>query len=168
MGGGQQASSIATGVQAMFSWGAMAQSENANYNEMNFNKVVAENNATLADNAAADAITRGQANEQIINMKGAQTEGSQKVAIASSGVDLQSGTAMDLLAGTAAITAYDAKTAQANAGREAWDWKNKAQQIRKQSELDERKAGSKATATFLGEVMKQGDYFKSMMGSMGS
>lgn len=151
---------VTSAVQAGFSWGAYAQDQSATYNEMQFNKKVNEHNARLSDNAADDAAARGDAAVGMVQSKGAQNEGASKTALASSGVDMASGTALDILAGTRAMTDFDAQMTRSNASREEWMLRNQSQEIRKQGELDERRAWNKTSQTFLSEMQRQGDYAK--------
>jgi hypothetical protein len=96
--------------------------ENANYNRH------------LALDAAADSIARGS------------------VAFGASGVDGSVGTAAEAQGATRMMSELDAKTQENNAFREAWGFQTKAQQIRRQSQLDHQAYIGKQWGTALGGI----------------
>lgn len=78
-----------------------------------------DNNAIIAERAAASAIVTGQASEQNVYQKGAQTAGAQRAALAANGVDVNYGSAANIQASTKYVTEQNANTVNANAARTA-------------------------------------------------
>ena len=81
---------------------------------------VAENNRRLAEMQAEDALERGRIKEQEHRRKVLRFKGRQIASLAARGVDLRSGSPLDILAGTDVMGEYDAQMILANAEREAW------------------------------------------------
>lgn len=107
--------------------GAVGQA-NAQRMQGDYQKMVGDTNARLATMQAQDATTRGDRTAGQIQRQGKQMIGSQRAALAAQGVDVNSGSAADVQAGTAAMTAHDALTAKNNAWREAWGYQVQANQ----------------------------------------
>jgi hypothetical protein len=114
------------------------------------NAQTAEQNAGFADQAAADAIARGGIREGQIKLAGSSFASRQKVALASSGVDVQAGSAVDAVANTAGLSALDALTARSNATREAWGFKVQASQYRRQAQVIRATGKAQAEGAILG------------------
>lgn len=76
--------------------------------------------AIIAENAASDALQRGEVEAGSIQMRSASIEGRQRAGFGASGVDVNQGTAARTVEDTASITALDMETARNNAQREAW------------------------------------------------
>jgi hypothetical protein len=130
------AASAALAVMAASSaTGAYAQSR-AQKAEANFKKAQGEQNARLADMQAADAEKRGnkEANNYMRKVRG--VVGSQRAALAASGVDIGSGSALELQADTEALGEYDAAVIRNNAAREAWGYQAQATNFRNQAKFD--------------------------------
>lgn len=85
----------------------------------------AETNRRLAEAQAGDALLRGTIEESRYRRQIAQIIGGQKAAFGSRNVT-QSGTALDILADTAMVGEEDALTIRNNAAREAWGYRNQA------------------------------------------
>jgi hypothetical protein len=82
-----------------------------------------EMNARLAAIQAEDARVRG---EQAVDVSQASTRrllGSQRAALAAQGIDVASGSALDVQEATAGLGAMDALTIRNNAVREAWGFR---------------------------------------------
>jgi hypothetical protein len=114
--------------------------ENANYNRH------------LALDAAADSIARGFQDSARTRMAATQTIARQSVAFGASGVDGSVGTAAEAQGATRMMSELDAKTQENNAFREAWGFQTKAQQIRRQSQLDHQAYIGKQWGTALGGI----------------
>src|SRR5689334_18109993 len=99
-------------------------------------QAIDEGNAELLDAAAADAVQRGSYSEGIAKLQGGAKIGSQKAAYANSGVDVQSGSALDTYGATAMSTEMDAQIIRADARRAAWGYSVKAGQARLAAKLD--------------------------------
>jgi hypothetical protein len=98
----------------------------------NATQQIANNNAIMAGYAAKDAQARGEEEAAAIQRKAASLKSSQRVSLASKGLDLGYGTAADLQDQTDFFAQSDAATARTNAGREAWRGNTQAQDFRSQ------------------------------------
>ncbi len=87
---------------------------------------VARSNAQLAEWQAQDAITRGIAARQNIQIKGSKLAGTQRAIFGARNVATGEGSALNILADTAFGTARDADIATDNANKEAWALRNQA------------------------------------------
>jgi hypothetical protein len=90
-------------------------------------------NAQLADQQAADAISRGQSGEFNSRLRTAQLKGTQTASLAAHGVALDQGSALDVLTSTDVMGAADAATIRDNANKEAWGDQVKASNYRAQA-----------------------------------
>lgn len=82
-------------------------------------KITAQSNAALARIQSQDALSRGEKAVNIQQQKAAQVKSSQRVALAANGLDLNYGTALDLLTSTDYTTQLEAESIRENARREA-------------------------------------------------
>lgn len=114
------------------------------------NAQTAEWNAGIADLAGGDALARGGVMAGRVKMEGAILAGRQKAALASSGVDVQSGSAVDVQESSAGLNALDALTVQNNAAREAWGYKVQAAQFRRQAKVLRATGSARMTGAILG------------------
>lgn len=105
-------------------------------------------NRDLAAFQAEDAIRRGDKEAVAKQKQTKQLIGAQKVALAASGVEIDSGSALDIMEDTAAIGASDVMTIKNNAWREAWGYKVQANNLKGQSEFS-RIAGANASRNTL-------------------
>lgn len=96
---------------------------------------VAENNASLAERQAADAIDRGHQVAGAVRKQGKAVKGAQHTAFAAGNVDASFGSALDILTETDVMTDVDANQAQQNAGNEAWALRVQAGNYRDQARL---------------------------------
>jgi hypothetical protein len=103
---------------------------------------VARNNAKLAEWQAEDAIDRGVSTKQQIQMKKAETYGTQRATFASRNVALDEGSALNILTETLFMGARDEGIAEDNANKEAWALRNQA-------------AGYESNASFLSQRAAQ-------------
>lgn len=120
-----------------------------------YNAAVDRQNAANLDYAAADATTRG---DIAANQKRSDTQrviGAQRAGM--SGVDLSTGSSLDVLVGTAGIGEQDALTIQNNAAREAWGYKTQANYARNQARFSKSQGYFGAASTILtGSLQAQG------------
>jgi hypothetical protein len=91
-------------------------------------------NSALADNAAADALQRGEQKVAQVAAEGNQRVSAQKVAYANAGVDTSSGTPAKVISQTAMIAQLEELTQRNNAARAAYGYKVQAVQLRQQAE----------------------------------
>lgn len=128
---------------AVSAYGAYQQSV-ATKNAYEYQAKVAQNNAQIARWQAEDAVTRGQKEEANHRLKLAQMAGSQRASMAARGLDLGTGSALDILTGTEFMGEMDALTIRDNAGREAWAYSNKGNEYEANAELMRYRADSES------------------------
>lgn len=92
-------------------------------------------NAGLADAGAADAIARGREAEGRQRGQIRRLAGGQRAALGGSGIDIDSGSALDVVRNDATMGELDALTIRNNARREAWGYQVQASDYRRQAEL---------------------------------
>lgn len=112
---------VAIGSALFSAYGAYQQSQQAKY-QAEYESDVARNNARMAEYAAADAERRGGLEVEASNRRARELRGEQEARLASSGLDLSSGSALGLLQDTDYLMAQDAATIRTNARREAWGY----------------------------------------------
>jgi hypothetical protein len=143
---------IALAAGAGVSLVGAASSASAQSKEAAYNAKLAEQNQQRVELAAADARDRGEREVGLRQLQAGQLRGKQRLALAASGVDIQSGTALDVMEDSAASAAVDSATLRNNAAREAYGYKTQALQIGEQAKLDALKSSNQQTATLLGGV----------------
>jgi hypothetical protein len=94
-----------------------------------------EQNAKIAERQAQDALLRGKLEEQKIGANTRQIIGAQRSIIGAQGLDLESGSALDLQLEAASMGALDAMTIRNNARREAWGYNVEAGDARNRAVL---------------------------------
>jgi len=92
-----------------------AQSDAAKYQAQ-----VARNNEIIALQQAAYTRQEGAAQAQRQDLKSAQMIGTQKATLGASGVDVNTGSPLEIQASQASLARLDALTVQSNAERKAW------------------------------------------------
>ena len=127
MSGAVSASSVALmgagmGMQA---FGAYSNSK-ATKTALNAQAQVQRNNAIIAGWQAEDALARGNKAALKVRSQGRTLQGQQRAALAANGVDVNTGSALEILKDTDYFTEVDAITAKDNAAREAWAIRNQA------------------------------------------
>lgn len=113
------ASAIMTGATA-YSQSRAQKAEGAYQSQMY------EANSRIANIQAEDAIMRGDQEASKHKTQVKKLIGSQRASLAAQGVDINSGSALDVQADTAALGAEDEQTIKNNAWREAWGYKVQA------------------------------------------
>lgn len=81
---------------------------------------IAEMNAKFANQQATNEILVGEAQAEAFKAKAGQFQGTQKAEYAASGVDVTSGSALDVLADTRLMSDQDAQKIKDNASRRAY------------------------------------------------
>lgn len=123
---------MCTGAEGMMVAGMGMQAAGAYSNSSNAKGAygaqsqVASNNAQIARWQAQDALARGDRAAIQVRTKGNQLKGAQRAAMAANGVDVGTGSALDILTDTDFTTALDANTVKDNAAKEAWALRNQA------------------------------------------
>lgn len=114
-----------------------------------YQKRMYELNQGMAEFQAKDIIRRGDKESAQMAKKVKQTVGAQRAALAAQGVDVDSGSAIEVQEDTQLIGAKDALTIKNNAWREAWGFKVQAIQMGAQGEFAKMAAGNQARNTML-------------------
>lgn len=92
----------------------------------NYQAGVDKNNQTISERNAADARERGKIDERAHRVKISQLKGRQRASMGASGIELDSGSALDILSDTAEIGELEALTIRNNAERDAVNFENQA------------------------------------------
>ena len=111
------------------------QQSNAAQEAATFQSGVDANNAKLALVSRSSTLQAGAAAAMQSETQAAQVFGAQRAALASNGVTLGSGSAVDLLATTRFLNQADVNTIQSNAAKSAWGYSVNAQSSQASSEL---------------------------------
>lgn len=114
-----------------------------------YNSQIAAQNAALADQSAADAKQRGEIEARKHSLKVRAMIGDQRASMAAQGVNVNSGSSLDITSDTANWGAYDAETIRANAAREAWGFNVQATNYRNNARLSRMTSNSRASNTLL-------------------
>lgn len=85
-----------------------------------------ERNQEFANLQAESALARGTTEANLTRAAGRRVIGAQRAALAASGIEVDSGTALELQAQTAGAAAMDAEAIRTNAWREAWGYRVEA------------------------------------------
>lgn len=126
-----------------------AQQARAMRKQGDYQKDMSDFNSDIAKIQARDAIYRGDKEAKQYLKKASTTIGSQRAALAAQGVDVSSGSALDIQEETAGQGALGALTIRNNAWREAWGYKVQAETYSKQGFLAREAAQSGARSTML-------------------
>jgi hypothetical protein len=125
--------------------GALQQASAASA-QANYAAKVAEVNKQTSLYAADDARKRGAAAEEQQRLKTKQLAGRQRAVLAANGVELSSGSPLDVLTDTASVGELDALTVRGNANREALGYEAQARNYGYDANLDRMRAQAAATA----------------------
>jgi hypothetical protein len=138
---------LASTAFQMYGQYQQGKSQQAQYN---YQAQVDANNAQIVEWQAQDAIKRGDIEEQQHRLKVAQLAGRQRSALAASGVDVSSGSALDVLGDTAELGELDALTIRSNAAREAYNYRVQASNAQAASSLNALSAKNAKTSSYIG------------------
>ena len=113
----------------------------------NQNKL-AQFNAQVSEQQATDALMRGKDDEERFRQGVKTLIGSQRASFAGNNVDIASGSAADVQADAAFLGELDAQTIRTNAMREAWGYRQQAEEYRRggQAALSAARWGAAETA----------------------
>lgn len=106
-----------------------------------------EVNARQAELAAQDALDRGEVEAASIRRQGKQVMGAQRAALAAQGITGETPAA--LMGETALSAGFDADQARSNAWREAWGFRQQAQDLRRQGKMTQQGLRNQAKSTLL-------------------
>jgi hypothetical protein len=129
-------SAVTAGVTA---YGASQQAD-AQKKAANYQAQVEANNAKIAAWQRSDAIQRGEQDAQRSMRERSAMIGKQRAALAANGVDLNQGSALDLLASTEFLGQEEVNTIQSNAAREAWGYQIQGANYSNNSSFEQWKA----------------------------
>lgn len=124
-----------------------AQADAARYQEQ-----VDRNNAIMAQQNAQDARRRGDQAAEEQQRKTAAIEGRQRAAIAANGIELTSGSPVDVLADTATFGELDRQTVLNNSEREARGYEAQKLNFTSSAGLNRMKADNASAAGSLGAL----------------
>ena len=148
----QMLSSVMSGVGAVTqAYGAYATGQ-ANSNAANYQAAVARNNAIVAEEHARYALEAGRIGEQNQRQKTAQMIGAQRAQMAASGIDIGSGTPLNLQASTAQVGELDALTIRNNAMRQAYGYRVQASDFGANAGLLDMQASNSRKAGTIGAI----------------
>lgn len=130
-------------------------------------------NSRIANLQADDAIFRGNQDAADHRQKVKQLIGAQRAASGAQGIDVNSGSALDVQTDAAGQGAIDELTIKNNAWREAWGYRVQASDYQTQAEFSKLSSDNKSKNTILTAGMNilstAGDtYYKSKTGTVGS
>ena len=109
----------------------------------------ADMNARLFEMEAADALKRGEENVENYKKQARQLQGSQKVALAAQGIEIDSGSALDIQSDTEAQIAEDIATIKNNAWRQSFGYEQEAVSERMAGQYANLASRNKANTTLL-------------------
>ncbi len=101
-----------------------------------YNAEIARNNAKIANQNATYSIQAGQAKAETQGLQEAEQGGAVKTALAANGVDVNSGSALDVEKGQREKGALDVDTVMNNAELQAWGYKTQQASFLDQAALD--------------------------------
>lgn len=138
---------IITGIGSLVTAAGAIQQGNAIQAQQKFNAQVQENNAVIFEARAEDALRRGKLEERRRRLVTDRVAGAQTAAFAASGVQVSTGSPLDVILSTVEQGELNAQIVRANAEREALGFTIEAQNLRSSASLsllrgrEARKAG---------------------------
>lgn len=112
-------------------------------------KKLGEANADIAEQQAADALTRGDEAVGQVDVNERQLTGGQRASFAAQGIDAGSGSAADVIESDRSLSELDKLTIKRNARREAHGYELQAAAYRKGGQLQAANYGNQAYGTLL-------------------
>lgn len=152
------AASAAMAIMAMSSAGNAYAQSNAAKTQGEFQKQQAEQNARLAEMQAKETEEAGEKQSQQHRAKVKALVGSQKAALAAQGIDIGSGSALDLIDQTTAAGEDDAATIRLNAYRQAFGIRQQGANTRNQGQFDYMAGRAESRNTLLTGGMQAASY----------
>lgn len=126
---------LAVAGTAVTAFGQVEQGQ-ATANAANYQAQVAQNNAQIAEQNAAGAVMAGQQQAAASSLKSAGTAGQIKTAQAASGIDVNTGSAVDVQQSQREQGQLDAETVLHNAQLEAYGYRSQATGFQAQAGLE--------------------------------
>lgn len=142
-GGGAAAAGTAASLQTaslvMTGLGAVTSAYGA-YQQGQAQGAAMEAQAKIYEAQAADSQRRASREERLMREQGARIKGRQRAVLGASGINLSTGSPMDVIADTQRSIEMDAWTIRENAGRESWGYQSQAS-VSKAGASNARQAG---------------------------
>lgn len=129
-----------------------------------FQNQVAVENKKIKDVQAQDAMNKGAAEVAEQRMRTRLAIGAQRATIAANNVDLQTGSALDILGDTALFGAVDERRIRENSMRQAWGARVEGQNSLWQGQLARFSGKAGAQATYLNAASNIAGYGASAYG----
>lgn len=139
-------------------------SASAAYTQGQTAKAIGRNNQILAEQAAQDALRRGEEESTAARRRGDQVLGAQRAAQAASGLDLTVGTAAELQDQTSFFSQQDQRTARMNAAREAWSKRAQGANYSAQGDAAARQGNLTAAGSLIGSASQVSSKWYSQKG----
>lgn len=114
-----------------------------------YEQKIADRNADIADLQAVDAKKRGEQAVMLSRRETHRTVGSQRAGFAGQGVEVDAGSAGDVVDATETIGALDEMTLRNNAALEAWGFKVQASDLRARGKMAKVAGRNQAIGTLL-------------------
>ncbi len=128
-----------------------------------------EANARIAQQKAHDAIERGGQDELALRRNIAQQKGHNRAAMASAGIDIDSGSALDIQNASIQEGEHDAAAIRFNAARERWGYITQSENLLEQAAMSRANGESAANNALFGGFMNFGQGLAGMYyNNMGS
>jgi hypothetical protein len=140
----------ATAVSGVVAAGGAVMQGQAQAKQAKYQSAVERNNATIAGWQATDAQQRGQIEEQRQRLATARLKGAQRAGMAANGIEIDSGSPLDVLMDTAQLGELDALTIRANAEREAYGFRSQQGNLTAQAGLTQMAGRNAVTAGYIG------------------
>lgn len=147
------AAPVALGLTALGTGAGIA----AQMSAANAQERVLLQNAEMARLAGKDALRRGSVAAGQALAMGSRAVGQARARASASGVDVYSGSVLDVLGTTRLMSKLDAETQQINAASEMWGRERQAQNFANESQLAKAKGIWGSAATLLGGVTEGGE-----------
>lgn len=127
---------VATAVSTTMGVVSSVQQGKAQQAQYNYQAEVARNNAKIAQANADQQRQEGIEEARLQRIKTLQAIGKQQTAMAANGIDISSGTALDIIEDTSAMGELDALTTRYNAETKAIAYEQQANNYTNQANLD--------------------------------
>lgn len=159
-------SSMSTGAMMFLSMANALNQSEGQRSAGAYSERMSQLNAARAEAQAADATKRGETEAIRFQSKISGMAGSQRASLAAQGIQVDSGSAGDIIKQTYEIGAEDAQTIRNNSFREAMGFKSQASESLIQGKLAKAGADQQASYTLIGGGMQalsyaqQGGFFR--------
>lgn len=126
----------------------------SSYEQGKYLDKVSKVNAGMSEQAARDALARGEIEADDMRKQTRQVIGTQRTGFAANGIDVNTGSAGQIQDDTAALGELDALTILNNAAREAYGYRVQAVDQRQQGKLAKYQGKMEAFGSILGGAEK--------------